>query len=78
MHTSVSLRQTLYKQHNATSYHHPYELIGAQFQALFMLLRDAIRHIQEEPRLKSGILTLAHIGLGRAQACLATAQAAYS
>jgi hypothetical protein len=32
------------------SFSHPYELIGAQFQAFFMLLRDEIRHNQEKLR----------------------------
>jgi hypothetical protein len=43
-----------------TSY--PYELIGAQFQTLFMLLRDEIRHNQRRPDLnqaRSHRLTLA-------------------
>ena len=41
----------------------------AQFQTHFMLLRDEIRHNQKRLRLKSGRLTLAHVGSGRAQEC---------
>jgi len=51
-----------------TSY--AYELIGAQFQTLFMLLRDKIRHNQRGSGLnqaRSRQLTLAHGKLMSAQ-----------
>jgi hypothetical protein len=60
---------------------HAYELIGAQFQVLFMLLKDEIRHNQEELRLESSrsrrltlaqgelmsLLDLLRVGLSLAQ-----------
>jgi hypothetical protein len=67
---------------------HPYKLIGAQFQTLFMLLREEIRHDHAGScwltassgtnQVQSRWLALAHGELRRAQASSATAQAAYS
>jgi hypothetical protein len=45
---------------------HAYELIGAQFQILFMLLKDEIRHNQEELRLGSSRSRRLTLGSGRA------------
>jgi hypothetical protein len=67
---------------------HLYELIRVQFRSLFMLLRDEIRHNQKTSGInqaQSCWLTLTHVGSGRAQGelrsaqeCSATAQAVYS
>ena len=56
---------------------HVYELIGAQFQILLMLLKDEIRHNQEELRLESSRsrrLTLAQGGAQSGSAWLSLAQ----